>query len=94
MKTFRNYTPSERTDDGAKESLTADQLTAKIASVYNGKSNADILRGILIEAEKSKRNGTLSNEEIDDFYRAFAPMLDSAQCKKLRAIVEKLKTIS
>ncbi len=95
MKSFKNYTGEEKEQQGNAKSdaLNAEQLATKIASSYNGKSNADMLRGILSEAEKSKRAGTLSNEEIDGFYQAFAPMLDSAQKKKLRAIVEKLKQI-
>ncbi len=89
MKSFKDYSPKEE----KQEAATAEELTKKIASAYNGKSNADMLRSILTEAEKSKRAGTLSNAEIDHFYQAFAPMLDSAQRKKLQAIVEKLKRI-
>ena len=35
----------------------------------------EIAKRILAEAEKSKRAGTLSNQEIDAFYQSFAPML-------------------
>jgi hypothetical protein len=52
-----------------------------------------MLRNILAEAEKSKRAGTLSNAEIESFYQTFSPMLDSAQRKRLRAVVDKLKEI-
>ena len=91
MKSFKDYAKTAQTDE--KNTMDAQTLTQKIASAYNGKSNADMLRNILSEAEKSKRAGTLSNEEIENFYQAFAPMLDSAQRKKLRAIVDKLKQI-
>lgn len=98
MKSFKNY--AEKTSSGArgsesatKQSVAAEELTQKIAAAYNGKSNADMLRGILAEAEKSKRAGTLSNEEIENFYQTFSPMLDNAQRKKLRVIVERLKKI-
>ena len=76
-----------------ENTASAEELTKKIASAYDGKSSADMLRNILAEAEKSKRAGTLSNEEIENFYQTFSPMLDSGQRKKLRAIVEKLKEI-
>ena len=76
-----------------ENTASAEELTKKIASAYDGKSSADMLRNILAEAEKSKRAGTLSNEEIEKFYQTFSPMLDSSQRKKLRAIVEKLKEI-
>ena len=75
------------------ETASAEELTQKIANAYHGKSNADMLRSILAEAEKSKRAGTLSNEEIENFYQTFSPMLDSSQRKRLRAVVERLKNI-
>lgn len=87
FKDFANEKPSQ------KETATAEELTRQIASAYNGKSNADMLKSILAEAEKSKRAGTLSNEEIENFYNAFSPMLDNAQRRRLRAVVEKLKQI-
>lgn len=90
MKSFKEYADGEPKKE---ESVSAEELTKKIASAYHGKSNADMLRSILLEAEKSKRAGTLSNEEIERFYQSFAPMLDGAQKKRLRQVVEKLKAI-
>lgn len=87
MKSFKSESKRRQ------EEATAEELMKKMASAYDGKSNADIWRNILSEAEKSKRAGTLSNEEIDAFYQSFAPMLDSAQKKKLQSVVEKLKKI-
>ena len=87
MKSFKKYSSE------TQETSSAEDLTKQIASAYNGKSNADMMRKILTEAEKSKRAGTLSNEEIENFYHTFSPMLDTAQRKKLRAIIEKLKEI-
>lgn len=92
MKSFKEYTKTQ-CDEKDETTLNAEQLAKKIASSYNGRSNADVLRSILTEAEKSKRAGTLSNQEIDEFYNAFSNMLDSSQRKRLRAIVEKLKAI-
>lgn len=98
MKSFREYTKqaadvaSSQTDTG-EETLNAEALTRKIAASYNGRSNADMLRGILAEAEKSKRAGTLSNEEIEAFYQSFAPMLNALQKRQLRAVVDRLKEI-
>ena len=40
-----------------------------------------------------KRAGTLTNAEIDAFYRRFAPMLNFVQRKKLEQIVTQLKNI-
>ena len=93
MKSYRESkaaTPTPQTGEGA---ATAEELARKLASAYNGKSNAAMLHNILKEAERSKRAGTLSNEEIEAFYQSFAPMLSPTQRKQLRAIVEKLKDI-
>lgn len=87
MKSFK--TENKRQE----ETATAEDLMKKMASAYDGRSSADIWRNILSEAEKSKRAGTLSNEEIDRFYQSFAPMLDRSQRKRLESVVEKLKKI-
>lgn len=90
MRSFKDYETDKITTE---ETVSAEELTKKIASAYHGKSNADMLRNILQEAEKSKRAGTLSNEEIEAFYQSFAPMLDGLQRKRLRAVVDRLKEI-
>ena len=99
MRSFQDY-QKEAADVAAaqenvtqEETATAEELTQKIAAAYNGRSNMDMLKSILAEAEKSKRAGTLSNEEIEAFYQSFAPMLDGVQKRKLRAIVDELKQI-
>lgn len=104
MKSFKDYQPSPAPDeretlaravtepDRALESSAA-ELTKKIAAAYNGKSSADMFRNILSEAEKSKRAGTLSNEEIDGFYEQFSPLLDNAKRRQLKSVVERLKRI-
>ena len=93
MRSFKNYSKQQETGNTNAETATPEDLAKQIASAYHGKSNADMLKGILLEAERSKRAGTLSNEEIESFYQNFAPMLDTVQRKKLRTIVEKLKQI-
>ena len=92
MRNFKDYTTTDENRE-TEETVGAEELTKRIAAAYHGKSNADMMRSILSEAEKSKRAGTLSNEEIENFYQTFAPMLDTAQRKRLRAVVEKLKTV-
>ena len=91
MKSFKDQTSENKQSD--KTQSSAEDLTKKIAAAYNGKSNAAMLKSILEEAERSKRAGTLSNEEIENFYNSFAPMLDGFQRKRLRAVVERLKEI-
>ena len=94
MKSFKEYANNTQDEQMQnQETATAEELTKKIASAYNGRSNADMLRNILAEAEKSKRAGTLSNEEIENFYQSFAPMLSGVQKKQLRIVVERLKNL-
>lgn len=96
MRSFKNYQRAEEKEtkiDEGRETAGAEELTKRIARAYNGRSNNDMLKSILVEAEKSKRAGTLSNEEIERFYQNFAPMLDSSQRKRLRQVVERLKQI-
>lgn len=99
MRSFKDYakdaaevasTQENRTQE---ETQSAEELTKRIAEAYNGRSNMDMLKSILSEAEKSKRAGTLSNEEIESFYQSFAPMLDGFQRRQLRTIVDRLKEI-
>lgn len=88
MRSFKDYTPQSSPQDESeilKEAATAPdpamessaaELTKKIAAAFNGKSNSDMLRSILGEAEKSKRAGTLSNAEIDTFYEQVFPAVE------------------
>ena len=99
MRSFKDYQKEAADIASAQENVTqeetatAEELTQRIAAAYNGRSNMDMLKNILAEAEKSKRAGTLSNEEIEAFYQSFAPMLDVFQRKQLRVIVNRLKEI-
>lgn len=99
MKSFKDYakeTPQTDTNpsqNNQSQAASAEELTKRIATAYNGKSNAEMLQNILYEAEKSKRAGTLSNEEIEAFYQNFSPMLNGFQRKKLREVVDRLKKI-
>ena len=92
---MKSYKDSKVTNDQPlqNETASAEELTQKIANACNGKSNIAMLQNILQEAERSKRAGTLSNEEIEAFYQSFSPMLSTAQRKQLRSIVDRLKGI-
>ncbi len=93
MKSYKDYKRAEEVAKAQGEGNTAEELTKRLAAAYNGKSNASMLKSILAEAEKSKRAGTLSNEEIERFYQSFAPMLNGFQKRQLREVVERLKSI-
>ena len=87
MKDFANFTGG-----AGKNGQDAFMEEAKrVAASYDGKSENELLRSIYARAVEGKRNGTLTNEEIDAFYTQFAPMLDGSKRKKLQKIVAELK---
>ena len=87
MDDFASYTPKKKTDEEwLKE---ADGLLKE----YGGRSEGEILGAIYRRAVEGKRDGTLTNDQIDAFYTQFAPMLDGFKRRKLKKIVEDLKRV-
>jgi len=68
-------------------------LTAMLAKALSGKSNGQIWQLILKQAEQGKRDGTLTNADLDNFYAAVAPMVDGIKRQKLKKVIAKLKEI-
>ncbi len=89
MKDFAGYQPNSPQDNPSSWTEEAQSL----AKNFHGKSEQDMMKAIYARALEGKRNGTLSNEQIDAFYAQFAPMLDSAKKKKLKKVVEQLKNM-
>lgn len=85
MDDFASYSKGKETD-WTKEAQ-------RIASAYNGKNEGELTRDIFARAAEGKRNGTLTNEQIDLFYSQFAPMLDAPKRKKLKKLIEQLKSM-
>ncbi len=85
MDDFADY-PGKQPTDWTKEAQ-------KIASGYNGRNEGDLTREIFARAAEGKRNGTLTNEQIDLFYSQFAPMLDGVKRKRLKKLIEQLKSM-
>lgn len=69
----------------------AEQFSA-LASKYEGKNADEIMRAILKEAEKGRKNGTLSDKDIDDFSDMISPMPTDGQRKTLDKVVKRLKS--
>ena len=94
MKSYKEQKQkTDNAEQNSQETSSAEELAQKLARAYNGKSNMAMMKNILDEAERSKRAGTLSNEEIEAFDQSFAPMLSPPQRKQLRAIVERPKVL-
>lgn len=86
MKDFASF---QNTEEGAALMKEAEKLTGNLS----GKNENDLIKEIYARAEEGKRNGTLSNAQIDEFFARFSPMLDPPKRKRLQKLVEKLKSI-
>lgn len=85
---------ANRNENGlSTESDEAKELARRALSALDGKSENAVLYEILRRAEEGKRNGTLTDADIDAFYAQFAPMLNDAQRKKLKSVAERLKKL-
>lgn len=88
---FKNGEQNERVKT---EDLNATVEMAKIITqAMNGKSTAQILQTIISEAERGKREGTLTNADLDNFYAAVSTILDSAKRRRLKEVIARLKSI-
>ena len=89
---FASYTPK----GGKKqEELPAEEMQGveEIVSAFRGKTDGEMLKAIYERAVEGKRNGTLTNEQIDAFYAQLSPLLDGMRRKRLQKSVEELKRL-
>lgn len=68
-------------------------LIKNVAASMQGRSQSDIMKAIIEEAERGKRAGTLTNADLDNFYNLMAPTLDGFKRQKLKSIIARLKRI-
>ena len=90
MNDFKSYKPPENNNNDPQSNA---QLANYIARAMNGKSEGQIWKQIIAEAEKGKREGRLSNADLDNFYNTVSPMVNGAQRKKLKEVIARLKQI-
>lgn len=100
MKDFKNFTGNtpENNQNGSISSGAGDfdnsvELAKIVTRAMNGKNQMQIMRTIISEAERGKREGRLTNADLDNFYAALAPTLDGIKRKKLAEIITRLKNI-
>lgn len=99
MKDFKSYSEehpqtvqSAPTTDTASVNNTV-ELAKILSKTMSGKNERQLLGTIIAEAERGKREGTLTNADLDNFYKALAPMLDGFKKRKLKEVIAKLKSI-
>lgn len=85
-------TGGDRPTEGAGLNNTL-EMAKIIAAAMNGKSTAQIMQTIISEAERGKREGRLTNADLDNFYQAVYPVLDGAKRRKLKEVIARLKQI-
>ena len=78
-------------DEGGGKGLFG--LISSLSQKFDGKSQTELLAAIYKEAEKGKRNGTLTNNDLDAFAGALSPFLDEKKRKILTRVVAELKKI-
>lgn len=88
MKDFNSFSGEEKKQNASDDAVDMAKMMAK---AFEGKGEADILRAIYKEAERGRKAGTLTDSDLDNFYAALYPMLDSAKRKKLEQVINKLK---
>ena len=100
MKDFKSYSeehPQNSSQNNISQNSAEVNNTVELAKVLSksmsGKSERQLLGTIIAEAERGKREGTLSNDDLDNFYNALYPLLDGFKRRKLKEVITKLKAI-
>ena len=91
MNDFKSYKPPE--DKNNNDLNYTVNLANQVMKAMNGKNEGQLWRTILAEAERGKREGRLTNADLDNFYNSVAPMVNGFQRKKLKEVIAKLKQI-
>ena len=93
MQDFNEYSKNFKNESVGDTEKSIMDLVKNLSKKFDGKSQNDLLKAIYEEALKGKQNGTLSNEQIDAFYKVLAPMLDDKKRRLLGKVVEEIKRI-
>lgn len=97
MQDFNEYSKRKQNSKNNSEHGGIDNnlfnLVNSLANRFDGKSQTELMRAIYEEAKKGKKNGTLTNAEIDNFSAMLMPLLDEKQRKTLRKVADELKRI-
>ena len=101
MKDFKSFSSeqpeSPQNTAGQTGSSSEVNNTVELAKILtkamSGKSESQIFRTVISEAERGKREGTLTNADLDNFYNALSPLLDGIKKRKLKEVIQKLKSI-
>ena len=97
MKDIKNYTPENNgrnnTSNNVNDLNGTLEFAKTISKAMNGKNETQLLHTIIAEAERGKREGRLTNADLDNFYNTISPMVDGFKRKKLKEVIARLKSI-
>ena len=83
---------NENTNNNNQNNQSAKMdLLKTLAKRYEGASEDEIISAIMLEAEKGRKRGTLSDKDVDNFANMLYPMLNPSQRKKLAEVVNRIK---
>jgi hypothetical protein len=91
MEDFREYNSRNKVE--GQSSFNVFDMVKNLSQKFDGKNTNDLISAIYKEAEKGKRQGTLSNADLDNFAMTIYPFLDDKKRKYLKKIVDELKKI-
>ena len=93
MQDFNDYVKNDKNSPNEQGGQNLMSLVMNLASKYDGKNTSELIKAVYEEAKKGKKNGTLSNADLDNFSAMLWPLLDDKKRKMLKKIVEELKRI-
>jgi hypothetical protein len=93
MQDFNEYSKSQSSSNSKQSSDDMFSDVMNVARQFDGKSQKELLTAIYQKAREGKKNGTLTNEQIDAFSRMLYPMFDEKQRKVLDKVVAELKKL-
>lgn len=93
MRDFNSYEPKKSKTQNSSEKLNGNAMNVlnAFAKKYEGASETDLISAIMKEAEKGRKNGTLTDKDIDNFASTISPMLTPSQREKLKSVVKQIK---
>ena len=97
MQDFNEYVKNTSDNENRPKTNNSKQnitdLVTRLANRFDGKNTQELILAIYNEAKKGKKNGTLTNKDIDNFAVMLSPLLDDKKRKMLNKIVAELKKI-
>ena len=76
-----------------EDNMQTEDILRSFSEEYEGKTEREMWTEILSLAKEGRKNGTLSNEDIDSYVQMLLPLLGEDQQKKLLKISQRLKNI-